>query len=65
MRYFVIFALICILASLFSALYFMLNPKSDKRAMVRALTIRVAISVTLFLLLMAGFYFGLIGKNGL
>ena len=64
MRYFVIFVIVCILGSLFSALYFMLNAKSDRRMMVKALTIRVALSVSLFLLLMAGFYVGLIGRNG-
>jgi Na+-driven multidrug efflux pump len=65
MRYLVIFILICILASLFSALFFMFRDKGDSKRMVRALTLRVALSVTLFLLLMAGFYFGLIGKGGL
>ena len=65
MRYFVIFVLICILASLFSALFFMFKDKGDSKRMVRALTLRVALSVALFLVLMAGFYFGLIGKVGL
>jgi Na+-driven multidrug efflux pump len=65
MRYFVIFILICILASLFSALFFMFRDKGDSKRMVRALTLRVALSVVLFLVLMAGFYFGLIGKGGL
>ncbi len=65
MRYFVIFVLICILASLFSALFFMFKYKGDSKRMVRALTLRVALSVALFLVLMAGFYFGLIGKVGL
>jgi Na+-driven multidrug efflux pump len=65
MRYIVILALVCIVGSLFSALFFMFRDRGDSRRMVKALTIRVAISVTLFLLLMAGFYFGVIGKNGL
>ena len=65
MRYFVIIVLICIVASLFSALFFMFRDKGDSRRMVRALTLRVALSVTLFLLLMAGFYFGLVGRSGL
>jgi hypothetical protein len=65
MRYFVIFALIAILGSLFSALFFMFKDKGDSRRMVKALTLRVALSVSLFLLLMAGFYFGVIDKNGL
>jgi hypothetical protein len=33
--------------------------------MVRALTIRVALSISLFLLLMAGLYFGVIPQKGL
>ena len=65
MRYFVIIVLICIVASLFSALFFMFRDKGDSRRMVRALTLRVALSVSLVLLLMAGFYFGLIGRSGL
>jgi hypothetical protein len=31
---------------------------------VKALTVRVALSVTLFLLLMAGYYFGIIPQRG-
>ena len=65
MRYLVIFIVICILASLFSALFFMFRDKGDSRRMLRALTLRVALSVALFVLLMAGFFFGLIGKGGL
>ena len=65
MRYFVIFVLIGILASLFSALFFMFKDKGDSRRMVRALTLRVALSVSLFLLLMAAYFFGFIGKEGL
>ena len=65
MRYFVILALVCIVGLLFSALFFMFRDKGDSRRMVRALTWRVALSVSLFLLLMVGFYFGWIGKEGL
>jgi hypothetical protein len=32
---------------------------------VKALTVRVALSVTLFVLLMLGYYFGLIPQEGL
>ena len=65
MRYFVIFVLLCIVGSLFSALFFMFSDKGNSKRMVKALTLRVALSVSLFLLLMAGFYFGLIGRRGL
>ncbi|MEO7760916.1 MAG: twin transmembrane helix small protein [Casimicrobiaceae bacterium] len=65
MRYFVILLLLCIVGFLFSALFFMFKDKGDSRRMVKALTWRVALSVSLFLLLMAGYYLGLIDKNGL
>lgn len=65
MRYFVIFVLLCIVGSLFSALFFMFSDKGNSKRMVKALTLRVALSVSLFLLLMAGFYFGVIGRRGL
>jgi hypothetical protein len=65
MKYFVIFVMLCILGSLFSALFFMFRDKGNSRRMVKALTIRVGLSVSLFLLLMAMFYFGVIGRSGL
>jgi hypothetical protein len=60
MRYVVIAMLIAILASLGSALWYMLRPGNDKTRMVKALSLRVGLSVALFLMLMAGYYFGLI-----
>ena len=52
--------LVAIIASLGSALWAMLHPGKDPKRMVKALSLRVGLSVTLFLLLMAGYYFGLI-----
>lgn len=60
MRVVVVLFLVAILASLGSALYFMLVNRGDQRRMVRALAVRVGLSVTLFLLLIGGYYFGLI-----
>ena len=65
MRYFVIFVMLCILGSLFSALFFMFTDKGNSKRMVKALTFRVGLSVSLFLLLMALYYFGVIGRAGL
>ena len=65
MRYFVIFVMLCILGSLFSALFYMFSDKGNSRRMVKALTIRVALSVSLFLMLMVLYYFGVIGRTGL
>lgn len=60
MRYVVIAMLIAILASLGSALWYLLRPGNDKTRMVKALSLRVGLSVALFLILMAGYYLGLI-----
>jgi hypothetical protein len=60
MRYFVIAMLIAIVASLASALWSMLRPGKDPKRMVKALSLRVGLSVTLFLILMISYYFGFI-----
>jgi len=49
-----------ILASLGSALYFMVRDKGTSDRTARALTWRVALSILLFALLMLGFHFGFI-----
>ena len=60
MRMLVVLALLCIVASLGSGLYFMMTDRGKSNRAVKALTVRVALSVTLFLLLMASQYFGLL-----
>lgn len=60
MRWLVIIFLVVILASLGSALYYMIRDRGTTDRTARALTIRVALSVTLFLLLLAGFHTGFI-----
>jgi hypothetical protein len=60
MRYVVIAMLIAIVVSLGSALWYMLHPSEDPKRMVKALALRVGLSVALFVMLMAGYYFGLI-----
>ena len=59
MKIIVLLFIAAILASLGSALYFLIKDKGSSTRTARALTWRVALSVTLFVLLMAGFYFGL------
>jgi DUF2909 family protein len=56
----VILFLIAIVASLGSALFFLVNDQGKSKRTVKALAVRVGLSLTLFLLLMAGYYFGLI-----
>ena len=60
MKIIVILFLIAIVGSLGSALYFMVSDRSGSKRTVRALAFRIGLSFTLFLLLMAGYYFGLI-----
>jgi len=59
-RIVIVIALVAILASLGSALFHLSRGTGDSRKMVRALTIRVGLSVALFLLLMLAWYLGLI-----
>jgi hypothetical protein len=61
----VIAMLLLIFASLFSALVFLFKDKGRGQRTARALTWRIGLSMTLFLLLMAGFYFGVIPPQGL
>lgn len=56
----VILFLVFIVVSLASALYFMVKDRGQGERTVKALTVRVTLSVVLFALLMLGFYFGLI-----
>ena len=56
----VILFLVFIVGSLASALYFLVKDRGQGERTVKALTVRVTLSVVLFALLMLGFYFGLI-----
>ncbi|HEX6003740.1 MAG TPA: twin transmembrane helix small protein [Burkholderiales bacterium] len=60
MRIVVLLFIVFILGSLFSALYFLLKDRGNSDRMVKALTVRVLLSVGLFALLMLAFYLGLI-----
>ncbi len=62
MRIIVILLLVLIIASMGSALYYLLTDKPGSQRTAKALTTRVGLSVLLFVLLMIGYYFGLIGK---
>ena len=60
MRYVVIAMLLLIVGSLASALLFMYRDHSGSKRMVKALALRVGLSIALFVMLMASYYFGLI-----
>lgn len=63
MRLVVIVFLILIVTSLGSALVFLLRDQGKGRRTARALAIRVGLSITLFVLLMAGFATGIITQR--
>lgn len=61
-KLFIIVILLLIVSSLFSALFFLIKDKGQGRRTARALTFRIGLSIGLFLLLMLGYYAGLIGQ---
>ncbi len=65
MRMVVIAMLALIVGGLGSALWFLIRDRGDSERTVKALTVRVSLSIGLFLLLLAGYYFGLVPKTGL
>ena len=65
MRIIVFLFIAVILFSLGSALYYLIKDKGQSDRTVKALTVRITFSIVLFLILMLGFYFGLISPQGL
>ena len=65
MRIVALLFIFLILASLGSALYYLIKDRGQSDRTVRMLTVRVGLSLTLFLLLMGAYYFGLVPQNGL
>ena len=59
MKFIVVILLLAIIASLFSGLFFLLRDKGNSNRVVNALTVRVALSIGIFLLLMISYYFGI------
>lgn len=57
----IIFMLLAIAVNLFSALFYLMKGDTSERT-VKALTWRISLSLALFLLLMIGFYFGIVGQ---
>jgi len=59
----IVLALLFIVGSLFSALYFLAKDKNGGDRTVKALTMRIGLSIGLFVFLLLGYYFGLIGQS--
>ena len=56
---------IIILISLSAALYYLIKDKGTTKRTVNALTIRIAVSISIILLLILGYYTGVIQPHGL
>lgn len=65
MRIVVIVLLLAIVGSLASALVYLFKDDPDSRRTVRALTVRISLSVSLFILLLIAYALGLIQPGGL
>lgn len=65
MRILALLFIIFILGSLASALYYLIKDKGQTDRTVKMLTVRVGLSLTLFVLLMGGYYLGIIPQSGL
>ena len=64
-KLFIVILLILIGISLLSGLVFMVKDDSKSKRMVTSLTLRIALSAALFILLFVGYIFGWIQPHGL
>jgi hypothetical protein len=65
MRIVIVLLLFAVVASLFSGLYFVYKDKGATNRAVISLTIRIGLSLFVFILLLGGYYFGWIPERGL
>jgi hypothetical protein len=65
MKIVVAIAFILILGSLGSALFFLMKDKGKSNRTVKALAMRVGFSITLFILVLVAYRFGLIQPTGI
>ena len=61
----VIAGLVAVIASLFSALYYLYHDKGQGTRMVKALALRVALSIALVVFLVVSYHLGWIAPTGL
>jgi heme/copper-type cytochrome/quinol oxidase subunit 4 len=60
MKIVIIILLFAVVVSLFSGLYFIYKDKGQSDRAVKALTVRIVLSIIVFALLIGGYYFGFI-----
>ena len=65
MKWIVPIVLLMILASLGSALYYMMKDRGNSSRMVYSLMLRIGLSLTLFIGILLAHYFGLIEATGI
>jgi len=58
----IVLMLLFIVASLFSALFYLGKDKGTSDRTAKAFTLRIGLSILLFIMLIAGYYTGLIGN---
>lgn len=64
-KFLIVACLVAIVASLGSGLFHLVNDKGESKKMVRALTVRIALSIALFILLFIAWSQGMIQPHGL
>ena len=65
MRIVILILVLAVIASLFSGLYFVYKDKGNSNRAVISLTIRIALSLLIFAILMVSYLMGWIGPRGL
>ncbi len=61
----IVLLLIAILISLASGMFFLVNDRGESNRTVTSLTVRIALSIALFLMLIVGYFTGLIQPHGI
>lgn len=59
MKIIIVILLFAVIASLFSGLFFIYKDKGQSNRAVKALTVRIVLSIIVFVLLIVSYYFGL------
>lgn len=64
MKIVVVIVFLAVVVSLFSGLFFIYRDKGQSDRAVKALTVRIVLSILVFALLMGSYWFGLIPGRG-